>query len=595
MTVYYRPSYTKCQTLALAEKRVYKPRTAQWAMERRVKKQRKLFVKCLKWKWAERLMRTGDKKWAIWIPILGQKKKGKPGKRWEDDIKNKHTEIDQTNAERKMKKKSISVMLSLIFIIGTVLFSGVLCQAEAQPNGTVAQTTVRTAEWRPSFWTKTANNLKASTLLRMYKPYGDLTKLQKRLATDQGSNNSLQKAENIPNQFPRRVKAKIRTTTEESTTETGNFETTTLLSMESDDIETKIMKDESFIGLKEFASQLINDTVKLFSKKEGQPRSYPIDEPPQHQLWDDKDQTYHASSFTTAEYEPTSFHHHYIPPPPLHYYPPPKKEDALLTKVAMIALLKLILAKLKAIGFLKLMFLFMMKVPVLFFKFLFILKSFKLLKLVSIPFIMASFAAPFLPLIPFFAPLLFAPIFFAPLFLPLMLPLLFFLPIVPVSTPQTASGSTVRRRREATFNAPIEEPAQNGTRARYMRLRPKTYENRKNLFEYAGKSSYSQEVEESPNLIELTQKIADSQRCMERVACELARQNDSKIYQAAVMWALGKVHDFASQRVRRKIERYSDAYKMGTKLKSSDFCQSKFYCQRPRILLVQGQAKYNVF
>jgi len=42
--------------------------------------------------------------------------------------------------------------------------------------------------------------------------------------------------------------------------------------------------------------------------------------------------------------------------------------------------------------------------------------------------------------------------------------------------------------------------------------------------------------EHSENLIELTQRVVQSQQCMERAACEIAAYNDSKIYQSAVIW-----------------------------------------------------------
>lgn len=459
-----------------------------------------------------------------------------------------------------MKKKSSHI--STVIILTTVIF--LVAEAQAENESTTKQNEVVTPaqfrpsplDRRPSFWTKTANNLRQSTLLRMQRPF-NRTFLQRRYS--QVENNNIQPISEPTIEQPRRRRIKVRYNPEQTTEETSTEGSTTEKSKE-DDLETKIMKDESFIGLKDFAAQLINETTAYFTKKQSQGRSYPVEEPlpPQHQLWDDKDQTYHASTFATAEYEPSAYHHHFIPPPTVHYLPPQKKDDYLFTKFAMIALLKLILAKLKAIGFMKLMLLFFLKIPILFFKFLFILKGFKLLKLVSIPFIMASFAAPFLPLLPFFIPLLFFPMLLFPFFLPLLLPLLFFLPIVPVTTPGTAAATTnVGRRKRSlvdesnlisnrTWTVMDEKwkNQQNSTnsRARYFRtrVRPATFEHRRNdyrnEYDYYNKYNQYEQPEQSENLIELTQKVVESQHCLERVACELASHNESKIYQAAIIW-----------------------------------------------------------
>lgn len=463
-----------------------------------------------------------------------------------------------------MKNKKSS-HISTVITLTTVIF--LVAEVWAEPEVTTRENEVLTTvpvpfrpsplDRRPSFWTKTANNLRQSTLLRSHRPY-NRTMLQRRYSQVETENirpisEPVPEQQQQQHQQPRRRRLKVRHNPEQTTEETS----TEGIDPKDDDIEAKIMKDESFIGLKDFASQLINETTAYFTKKKlGQGRSYPVEEPPQHQLWDDKDQTYHASTFATAEYEPSAYHHHFIPPPTVHYLPPQKKDDYLFTKFAMIALLKLILAKLKAIGFLKIMLLFFLKIPILFFKFLFILKGFKLLKLVSIPFVIASFAAPFLPLIPLFIPFLFFPLLFAPFFLPLLLPLLFFLPIVPVTTPPTAQAQG-RKKRSAeaadgnnlasnrTWTVLDDKwknyQLNNTSRARYFKTRgrPATFEQRRNDFRteynYYGKPNQYQ-PEESENLLELTAKVVESQHCLERVACELASHNDSKIYQAAIIW-----------------------------------------------------------
>lgn len=171
-----------------------------------------------------------------------------------------------------------------------------------------------------------------------------------------------------------------------------------------------------------------------------------------------------------------------------------------ISSIGIIAILKLILIKILSIGFFKILFLFFLKFPLIIFtlgfKFLIILKLIKLVKLLTIPIVIPIIIIIILPIlivafflvVPLLLPLILAPVI--PLILiPILLPLILSLP-VPVLAP---AG---RRRREDSVQ--------------------------------------SRSVQD--DVLFLVRRVLESEQCIERVACQLAANKQSRGYASYVAW-----------------------------------------------------------
>lgn len=225
---------------------------------------------------------------------------------------------------------------------------------------------------------------------------------------------------------------------------------------------------------------------------------------------DDYDGGNHYSPEFYSHHHHHGHHHHH----PIHHYPPPAiyypahHEKHEYSKLGILAVVKIVLAKLKALGLVKIILILLAKIPLIFLKialkFFFLFKAVKLFKLLTFSALFPLILIPLIPLL--LLPLLFlplAPLLLIPLLLPLLLPLILLLP-VPVMNGVTTNAKTAssRRRRDA-----------NPATGRVWR-----------------------QLDASHDFLALTQQVLESQQCLERLACKMAAKHDSTTYTNVVLW-----------------------------------------------------------
>lgn len=237
---------------------------------------------------------------------------------------------------------------------------------------------------------------------------------------------------------------------------------------------------------------------------------------------DDYDGGHHYSPDLYSHHHHGHHHHH-----PTHHYPPPaiyypahsyhdKHEE--YSKLGILAIVKIVLAKLKALGLVKIILILLAKIPLIFLKiaikFFFLFKAVKLFKLLTFSALFPLILIPLIPLL--LLPLLFlplAPLALIPLLLPLILPFLLMMP-VPVmnNTPpdmlhnKNKKTASSRRRRDAV-----------------KQVDPDT-------------GRVWRQLDASHDFLALTQRVLESQQCLERLSCKMAAKHDSTTYTKVILW-----------------------------------------------------------
>ncbi|XP_069690353.1 uncharacterized protein [Periplaneta americana] len=256
--------------------------------------------------------------------------------------------------------------------------------------------------------------------------------------------------------------------------------------------------------------------------------------------------------------------HHYVPPPAIYYPAHHHEKHDEYSKLGLLALAKIVLAKIKALGLFKIILLLLAKIPLIFLKialkFFFLFKAVKLFKLLTFSALFPLILVPLIPLL--FLPLLLlplAPLLLIPLALPLLLLALLFLPI-PVMTPMGNANraadkkTTSRRRRDA--------------------------------------GEVWRELDASDDFLMLTRTVLESQQCLERLACKMAARQDSGTYNSFILWLLEKVRAFAPSRLQDRLTSYIDAYRTGSK--RSKMCVQKYTCDKPKFMVAHADTYYNL-
>jgi hypothetical protein len=234
-------------------------------------------------------------------------------------------------------------------------------------------------------------------------------------------------------------------------------------------------------------------------------------------LGDDDD--YDGGNHYSPDFYPHHHHHGHHHHHPIHHYPPPAiyspahHEKHEYSKLGILAVVKIVLAKLKALGLVKVILILLAKIPLIFLKialkFFFLFKAVKLFKLLTFSALFPLILIPLIPLL--LLPLLFlplAPFLFIPMLLPLLLPLLLLLPVPVLAGPLQNARATdkktasSRRRRDA-------DPAT----GRVWR-----------------------QLDASHDFLSLTQRVLESQQCLERLACKMAAKHDSTTYTNVILW-----------------------------------------------------------
>ncbi|RZF45446.1 hypothetical protein LSTR_LSTR009317 [Laodelphax striatellus] len=210
-------------------------------------------------------------------------------------------------------------------------------------------------------------------------------------------------------------------------------------------------------------------------------------------------------------------------------------------KIAMVAVLKLVLFKIQTIGTVKFLAFLLMKIPIILIKIalkvMFVMKMIQILKYLAIPFLLPTILHLLAPLIPLLLPLL---------LLPLLLPLLLFLPI-PVLAMITTSSTTTTT---TTTVAP------NSRRKRHIAADDGFIFDRQKLD------------------MAFFRKLVDSEMCLERIACNLAADKKASSFSSLVLWILDSAKVYVNH---PRYKSYFEAYRLGTSSRANKRLCSNFY------------------
>ncbi|XP_039290047.1 uncharacterized protein LOC120352644 [Nilaparvata lugens] len=211
-------------------------------------------------------------------------------------------------------------------------------------------------------------------------------------------------------------------------------------------------------------------------------------------------------------------------------------------KIAMVAVLKLVLFKIQTIGTVKFLAFLLMKIPIILIKIamkvMFVMKFIQILKYLAIPFLLPTILSLLAPLLPILLPLL---------LLPLLLPLLLFLPIPVLAMVGTSSTTTT----STTTMAPT---------ARQRRSIAATD---------VGFRFDRQKLD-----MAFFRKLVDSEMCLERIACNLAADKKASTFSSLVSWILETAKGYVNH---PRYKSYSEAYRLGTSSRANKRMCSNYY------------------